>query len=151
MKSVSKKVTILFGISTIAFSFVGCSQNTKVAECNKMVKVVNKAAKLGEEFFAASKTNDQTKSVQLMATTSDKIIQSANEMKTLEIKDEKLKGFQSRFINVYEGVGTGVRDAGISIKKKDQAQLKTAMDKIFSSSKPEKELINEARIYCTGK
>jgi hypothetical protein len=150
MKKVFKQVTALAGLPILAILSVSCGQS-KVAQCNEMVKVSNAAAKVGQEFASVSKMKDQTEIIKFFTTTADKLSTHSKAMKALEIKDEKLKGFQARFISMYDGTSTGVRDAAAAITKKDATTFQKAVQQMQSSGSKETALVDEVNTYCSAK
>ncbi len=150
MKKVFKQAIALSGVSILAIVSVGCGQS-KVAQCNEMVKVSNAAAKVGQEFSAVSTMKDPTEITKFFTTTADKLSTHSKSMKALEVKDEKLKGFQTRFVSMYDGTSTGVRDAATAIQKKDVPTFQKAVVQMQTSGSKEAALVDEVNKYCAGK
>jgi hypothetical protein len=150
MQKVFKQATALAGISILAISSVSCGQS-KVAQCNEMVKVSNAAAKVGQEFSSVSKMKDPTEITNFFNTTADKLATHSKSMKALEMKDEKLKGFQTRFVTMYDGTGQGVRDAATALQKKDATTFQKAVVQMQASGSQETALVDEVNKYCSGK
>jgi hypothetical protein len=150
MQEVFKKAIALAGVPILAIVSIGCGQS-KVAQCNEMVKVSNAAAKVGQEFSSVSKMKDPAEITKFFNTTADKLSTHSKTMKALEVKDEKLKGFQTRFVSMYDGTSTGVRDAATALEKKDATTFQKAVVQMQASGSKETALVDEVNSYCSGK
>ncbi|MGI0491883.1 hypothetical protein ACN4EG_08725 [Alkalinema pantanalense CENA528] len=138
----------LFAFTAIAVTLgslaVGC--DSKVSQCNKLVKVTNEAT---TELQAASKGGgDQIGKMKQMTGILEKNIQA---FQAVEVKDEKLKGFQQRFVDLY----TKTRDASKNLVdaagRKDVKAMQASLQSMQSSSKDETSLISEINGYCQAK
>ncbi|OUC15818.1 MAG: hypothetical protein B0A82_04985 [Alkalinema sp. CACIAM 70d] len=130
--------------ATLGFLAVGC--DSKVSQCNKLVKVTNEAT---TELKAASQGGgDQVGKMKQMTGILDKNIQA---FQAVEVKDEKLKGFQQRFVDLY----TKTRDASKTLVdaagRKDIKAMQASLQSMQSSSKEETSLISEVNGYCQAK
>ncbi len=120
MPNVLKRTAILSATAAIALLFTGCGES-KVAQCNKVIKVANQATVLGQEFGKNSKPAKGAKDLTELAT---KIDQIGTEMKGLEIKDEKLQGFQGRFLKLYQDISKNLNETATAIDKKKSPSCK---------------------------
>lgn len=151
MKSLAKQMSVLSGISLLAFLFMGCGAS-KVAQCNSVVKTANKYATIGKEFTAvAASIKDQEKAATTFNELGSKVSKLSTEVKGLEVQDEKLKSLQSRFASFYDSTATTFTSAGSAIQKKDVAALKKSMEEMKSIDAKDASLISEINSYCTGK
>jgi hypothetical protein len=142
-----KKITIISGTAAIALVFAGCGE-TKVAQCNKIIKVANQAVTLGQDFGKNPNTQKGSKALTEVAAKIDTI---TTEMKGLEIKDEKLQGFQGRFLSLYGNTSKGLKDTATAIDKKNLKGANTALATLKKNSSEETKLVNEINTYCTDK
>ncbi|MBU7585740.1 MAG: hypothetical protein KAF91_23145 [Nostoc sp. TH1S01] len=147
MQSIVKKTVMLSATAAIAVIFTGCGES-KVAQCNKIIKVANQAVTLSQEF---SKNPQREKGSKSLTEVAGKIDTFANEMKALEIKDEKLQGFQGRFIKLYQDTSKGLRDTAAAIDKKNLKAANASLASLKKSGSDEGAIVNEINTYCSGK
>ncbi|MCC5639108.1 hypothetical protein LC593_25420 [Nostoc sp. CHAB 5844] len=147
MQSIVKRTVMFSATAAIAVMFTGCGES-KVAQCNKIIKVANQAVTLSQEF---SKNPQREKGSKALTEVSGKIDTFANEMKALEIKDEKLQGFQGRFIKLYQDTSKGLRDTAAAIDKKNLKAANASLATLKKSSSEEGVIVSEINTYCAGK
>ncbi|MDZ7959036.1 MAG: hypothetical protein RMY34_14335 [Aulosira sp. DedQUE10] len=142
-----KQTTILSATAAIALLFTGCGES-KVAQCNKIVKVANEAVTIGQEFGKNTNPKTGSKALNEVAAKIDTI---TTNMKALEIKDEKLQGFQGRFLTLYQSTSKGLKDEAKALDKKDLAGAKRSLVTLKKNSAEESTLVKEINTYCSGK
>ncbi|WP_392531072.1 hypothetical protein [Nostoc sp. C117] len=147
MQSLLKQSFILAATTAIALLFAGCGES-KVAQCNKIIKVANEAATLGQEF---GKNPNPAKGSKALTELAAKIDPLAKEMKALEIKDEKLQGFQGRFLTLYENISKELNNAAGAIDKKNLPAAKNFLASLQKSSAEESSIVKDINSYCSGK
>ncbi|MBI4780902.1 MAG: hypothetical protein HY785_06210 [Oscillatoriophycideae cyanobacterium NC_groundwater_1537_Pr4_S-0.65um_50_18] len=133
-------------VSTLAaLSFlVSCSDN-KVSQCNKLIKVANEAVSAVQNVTQTA-TPDNVAAMSQIATAADK---AKADMQGLQIGDEQLKGFQTRFISMYTDTGKATRDLVAAAGAKDAAAAQTAFDALKTATDQEGPLVNQVNTYCT--
>ncbi|MEH2114705.1 hypothetical protein [Nostoc sp.] len=142
------KQSFIFSVTTaIALLFAGCGES-KVAQCNKIIKVANQASTLGQEF---TKNPNPAKGSKALTELAGKIDPLATEMKALEVKDEKLQGFQGRFITLYQNISKELNNAATAIDKKNLPAAKGFLVSLQKSSGEESSIVSEINSYCSGK
>jgi hypothetical protein len=127
--------------------FTGCGES-KVAQCNKVIKVANQAAVLGQQFGKDPKSAKGSKGLTELATKIDAI---GTEMQGLEIKDEQLQGFRGRFQKLYQDISKGLNDAAGAIDKKNIRDANRFLVTLQKSSVEESTIVKEINSYCSGK
>ncbi|QMS89828.1 hypothetical protein HUN01_20400 [Nostoc edaphicum CCNP1411] len=147
MQCVFKRSFILSATTAIALLFAGCGES-KVAQCNKVIKVANQASTLGQEFGKNSNPAQGSKALTELA---GKIDPLATEMKALEVKDEKLQGFQGRFLTLYQNISKELNNAAAAIDKKNLPAAKGFLVSLQKSSSEESSIVKEINSYCSGK
>ncbi len=147
MLSMLKKTAILSVAAAIALLFTSCGES-KVVQCNKVIKVANQATVLGQQLGKNSQSAKSPKGLTELAT---KIDQIATEMKALEIKDEKLQGFQDRFLKLYQDSSKNLNQTATAIDKKNIPAVNQFLASLKKSSSEEKAIIKEINGYCVGK
>ncbi|MEH2309445.1 hypothetical protein [Nostoc sp.] len=147
MQRVFKQSFMLSVTTAIALLFAGCGES-KVAQCNKVIKVANQASTLGQEF---GKNPNPAKGSKALTELAGKIDPLAQEMKSLEIKDEKLQGFQGRFITLYQNISKELNNAAGAIDKKNLPAAKGFLVSLKKSSTEESSIVKEINSYCSAK
>jgi hypothetical protein len=153
MKSLVKQICVLSGTSLLALLFTGCGAS-KVAQCNSIVKTTNQYATIGKELKeVATTTNakDPEKVAQTFNEVSGKISKVSTDLKALEVKDEKLKDLQNRFVSFYDSTANTFKSAGSSLQKKDINTYKKSLEEMKSIDPKETALVSEINSYCKGK
>jgi hypothetical protein len=146
MEHVVKKTFILSATTAIALLFASCGES-KVAQCNKIIKVANQASALGQEFGKNPNPAKGSKSLTELAAKIDPLTQ---EMKALEIKDEKLQGFQGRFLTLYQDISKELKNAATAIDKKNLPGAKNSLASLQKSGQEESSIVKEINGYCSG-
>lgn len=144
---------------SIGLLVTSCSES-KVAQCNK----VNSVAIKTKSFTAPKDSAGLTQFA-------DSIETIRTEMQAVKVEDEKLKGFQTRFVELYTDVGLAAREISKVLATKDQAtnidetakdqaakdqaaKDKAARDKVTKDAQAaiEKEapLLEEINQYCSS-
>jgi hypothetical protein len=145
MQHLIKRIVILSSLGAIALLFTGCGES-KVSQCTKIINIANIAS--GETLTASKYSSDKnSKSLVDLASKLDKF---ANDMKAIEIKDEKLLGFKDRFTKLYQDVSQGLKDTAKAIDKKDIKAANRSFATLQKSSSDEKILVTDINTYCTG-
>jgi type VI protein secretion system component VasK len=145
MQHLIKRTVILSSLGAIALLFTGCGES-KVSQCNKIIKIANEAATISSEANKSSSSKN-SKSLVDLATKLEKI---ANDIQATEIKDEKLLGFKDRFTKLYQDASKGLKDTAAAIDKKDIKAANKAVATLQKSSSDEKTLVTDINTYCTG-
>ncbi|MEA5507340.1 hypothetical protein VB735_30455 [Halotia wernerae UHCC 0503] len=147
MPSVLKRTAILSVAAAIALLFAGCGES-KVVQCNKLIKVANQATVLGQKL---GRNSQSVKSAKGLTEIASKIDQIATEMKALEIKDEKLQGFQDRFLKLYQDSSKNLNQTAIAIDKKNIPAASKFLASLKKSSNEEAAIVKEMNGYCASK
>ncbi|MEH2282408.1 MAG: hypothetical protein V7K90_13945 [Nostoc sp.] len=147
MQRVFKQSFILSVTTAIALLFAGCGES-KVAQCNKVIKVANQGSTLGQEF---GKNPNPAKGSKALTELAGKIDPLAKEMKALEVKDEKLQIFQGRFLTLYQNISKELNNAATAIDKKNLPAAKGFLVSLQKSSNEESSIVKEINSYCSGK
>jgi hypothetical protein len=77
--------------------------------------------------------------------------QYAKQLETVQIKDETLKRFQSRFIKMYQDRSNAGRGVVEAAQKKDIAAVSSASQVLQNATVQEAPLVEEFNHYCKGK
>jgi hypothetical protein len=142
-----KRTATLSLVAAIALLFAGCGES-KVAQCNKVIKVANQAATLSQQF---GKDPKSTKGSQALTELASKIDGISTEMKGIEVKDEKIKGFQQRFLTLYQDISKVLNDAAGAIDKKNIRDTNSFLAEWQKSIAEEGTIVKELNSYCSSK
>lgn len=143
----------------VALSLVACGEG-KVAQCKKLINVVNK----GEAI--AKGMNDKPDAATMKKLSTD-LTGLAKDIEGVQLVDEPLKGFQGRFVTIYTDLGQAAGkvggalnelaklkkpDAATLAKSKDlKAQVESASKTGDKAAKDEGKLVEEVNKYCGAK
>lgn len=131
----------------VAASFVGvmaCSN--RIAQCNKLIEGVNAATTSIENSSKKLNGNDP-KDFGDMADALDK---ASKTIGAVELKDEKLKGYQGDYVKVVGKMATAMKDAKAAIEKKDVAGAAKAQAEFKAADTEEDGVRANITTYCTG-
>lgn len=140
-----KRSLALPTIAALSILTVSCGES-KVSQCNRMVEVVNKAVTEVESTTSNAKEED----ISTMTKIADTADRASESMKALEFTDEKLKGYQGRFLSMYTDIGKASRDLVAAVEKKDAAAAQTAYKSLETATNQESPLVDEMNGYCKG-
>ncbi|UBF24719.1 hypothetical protein K9N68_24060 [Kovacikia minuta CCNUW1] len=146
MSILHKRLTLLSAIATLSVFAVSCSES-KVAQCNKVSAVVNKAA---NETQAIGKSNNPDKMAEL-SKAADTVDQYAKELEAVQVTDEKLKGLQASFVKMYRDTSKSSRELVAAAKAKNVPTVKTSLQSLQTATSKETTLVNDFNQYCRGK
>lgn len=141
----SRTCTLMLMVSAVSLLAVGCE--SKVNQCNKLIKVANQAS---TELKSMNKGNN-TNAVGQLKAAANSLDQYAKEMKAVELKDEKLKDFQDRFVKMYEQSRDSSRAIVAAVDKKDSKAANENLSKLQTAASQENTLVNDVNQYCQGK
>lgn len=133
MQFLHKSTTVAVS-AFVAFLLAGCG-NSQVAECNKLIDPINK----GHNLVANFQSNDAAAANQLASELDGTI----EELEKVELKDEKLKGFQERFTQIYEELSKAFRTTGQALKTASAAPPTPAGGETVRKAKAEVQATGE--------
>lgn len=144
--------------AVLSLALVGCGES-KVAQCNKLIAVVNK----GQQISSSIKGMDAP----AMKKLSTDLSGLSTEIRAVEVADETLKGFQGRFVKIYSDLSTASSKVGGALEEMEKTKkpspeslkrLKQLQEDVTGASKmgetaakDESALVKEVNTYCAGK
>jgi hypothetical protein len=146
MAHLIKQSVIISAVGAIALLFVGCGES-KVAQCNKIITVTNKLVKFNQEEGKNAQTKRDVQSFNQFAAKLDEVTQ---ELKAVQVQDEKLKVFQIGFVAVYEDLSRNLKDAATAIDKKNPQAINSISIKKRKNSGDSSSLVKEMNNYCAS-
>ncbi|MBN4004846.1 hypothetical protein [Nostoc sp. LPT] len=154
--SVSHKYTVLAPVSlSIALFITSCSE-TKVSQCQRLVRVVN----AGTSLIDKNKGTQVITSIQL----SKDLEFVTKSIKELNLTDPKLKEFQNGFVKIFQNLSQAIAKAGKALGATKTAEasvsgrekIQKARDEIDSAlttattlGKQSDTLVNQMNKYCS--
>ncbi|MFB2982582.1 hypothetical protein [Microseira sp. BLCC-F43] len=129
---------------TVAISFlvVSCTSH-RVSQCNKLTEAINKADRVTQ----SAKTGLPAD----LIGAADGLDQIVQELKTVEVKDEKLRGLRGSFVLMYGDLSQLFRNTAIAISKQDRQGIKSYLESLQEANKQDRVLVQEINTYCAGK
>lgn len=126
----------------------GC--NTKVAQCNKLIKVANTATTELKAMAQSGGSSPKEKMAQ-MQNLADSLEKYSNDVQAVSLEDEQLKGFQTRLSTLYQSSSEASRGILTAAEKKDMKAARASLQKLSSGSKVESEIVGDINSYCQAK
>lgn len=145
--------------AVVAFALVACGES-KVAQCKKLINVVNKGDSI------AKGMNDKPDAATMKKLATD-LNDLAKNIEGVQLVDEPLKGYQGRFVKIYTDLGQAAGKVGGAFEqlatlkkpnaetlKKSQAlkaDVESASKTGDKAAKEEGKLVAEVNKYCGAK
>jgi hypothetical protein len=133
---------IVFFTVCISFLFVSCI-SSRVSQCNKLTEVINQADKA----TVSAKTGLPAD----LIGAADGLDQIVQELKTVEVNDEKLLALRGSFVLMYTDLGQLFRHTAIAISKQDRQGIKSYLESLQAANQQDRVLVQEINTYCAGK
>jgi len=129
--------------AAISLLTVSCTES-KISQCYKIIDVANKAV---NETKAVT-NNGQTSDTTAMLKAADAMEKASEDMKAINVKDEKLKNYQTGYVSMYRDTSKATRDFVTAFKKKDRPAAETALTNLQQATASEPQLANGLNGYC---
>lgn len=143
LMSVSRKYTVIAPVSlSIALWITGCTE-TKVSQCQRLIKAVNE----GNSLIDKNKGLQVTTSVQL----SKDLASLSKSIENLNLRDPKLKEFQSRFVKVFDNLSQAIAKAAKALNTAKAAQASPSGREKLQKARTEIETAMTAAAKTAGK
>lgn len=135
-----------FLVGAIAASSSVATASTKVAECNKISAIVNKAA---TEAQSLGKSNNPDK-IGTLEKASQSMTKYANQLDAVRINNQRLQSLKSRFVKMYRDTATSSMNLVTAARAQDQPGMSTSLAALQDATRQEKPLVAEFNKYCRG-
>ena len=132
--------------ATISLLTVSCSES-KVSQCNKIIKVANEAVSQAKTVTNGGQASDP----KAMLQAADAMEKASKAMEAINVKDAKLKDYQTGFIKMYRDTSKATREFVGAFEKKNRPAAETALTNLQQATTPEKQLVADINTYCSGK
>jgi hypothetical protein len=141
-----KRAVLAALVVTLGYSLASCSES-KVSQCNRLVKVANEAVsaveKVTETATPASANN--VESMQKIATAAS----DANQQMTgLTVSDPKLQEFKNKFVKMYTSTQAATQKLIDAAKDKNSGAAETAFKELQQATSEEEPLVRDVNSYC---
>lgn len=156
LMSVSHKYTVLAPVSlSIAFFITSCSE-TKISQCQRLIKVVNE----GTSLIDKNKGTQVITSIQL----SKDLEFITKSIQELNLADPKLKEYQSGFVKIFQNLSQAIAKAGRALGatkiaeasatgreriQKARTEIDSSLTAAETIGKQSDKLVNEMNKYCS--
>lgn len=156
LMSVLRKYTVIAPVSlSIALFITSCTEN-KVSQCQRLIRVVN----AGTSLIDKNKGTQVITSIQL----SKDLEFVTKSIRELNLKDPKLKEFQSGFVKIFENLSQAIAKAGRALGatktaeastsgrekiQKARAEIDSALTTATTIGKQSDTLVNQMNKYCS--
>jgi hypothetical protein len=130
----------------ISLCLTSCGE-TKFAQCEKILTVVNQVADQTKPLVNTDKPVD--KIIWLQA--ADTMEQAANNMNSLPIADTKLQEYQTGFTKMYRDYSQATRDIIKAREDRDRLAAEAAIQKVKQAGQLEQEIGTGINQYCQKK
>ncbi|MBP0017173.1 MAG: hypothetical protein J7647_06385 [Cyanobacteria bacterium SBLK] len=136
-------------IATLALSpFSGATpafaQNTKEAQCDRVIAVANEAVQAAES-ANAGEGEDQLRA---LLTAAASIEEAANKMENLSLSDNTLNGYRQGFIVMYRQTSLMTRRFVDAFATENQDEILAALQNLETATNDEDRLVTELNGYC---
>lgn len=136
------RLSVISVIVATSLLVISCGES-RVAQCNKLTLTINKADAATE-----SAKTDQPATLLQAASGLDQVVQ---ELKTVEVKDEKLQGLRASFILTYEDISQLFRNTAIATYRRDRLGLESYRKSWQEANQQDGVLVQDLNSYCGGK
>lgn len=141
-ETVTKRISQI-SVLMIALLVASCSES-KVSQCSKLINIANQAVR-GVEQVSDSARPD---SIEQMNEIADVANGAKAEMEALQLNDEQLRSYQTRFVTMYTDTNQATRDLVTAAEAKDAQAAKQAFNALQTATAQEEPLVTEVNGYC---
>jgi ABC-type transporter Mla subunit MlaD len=148
MRFSRRTCAIASAAASLAIISTGC--NTKVSQCNKLIKVANSATTELKAITQESGSGQEAKMAQ-MQRLADSLDKYSKEVQNVSLEDEQLQGFQKRLSTLYATSSEASQEIIAAAKAKNIKGMTAALKKLSGGSRTEGEIVSEMNGYCQNK
>jgi hypothetical protein len=156
LMSFLRKYTVIAPVSLSIALFVSSCTENKVSQCQRLIRVVN----TGTSLIDNNKGRQVITSIQL----SKDLEFVTKSIKELNLKDPKLKEFQSGFVNIFQNLSQSIAKAGRALGatktadastsgrekiQKARTEIDSALTTATTLGKQSDTLVNQMNKYCS--
>ncbi|HEY9727768.1 MAG TPA: hypothetical protein V6D50_15065 [Chroococcales cyanobacterium] len=130
-------------MAAVSLLTVSCTES-KISQCQKIIDVANQAVNETKSLTNNGQTSDTT----AMLKAADAMEKASKDMNAIDIKDEKLKNYQTGYVSMYRDTSKATRDFVTAFKKKNRPAAETALTNLQRATASEPQLANGLNGYC---
>lgn len=143
-KPVTQRFSRISVFVMVALLATSCSES-KVSQCSKLIDIANQAVLSVKQVSANPNPESSIKQMNEIADVANK---AKAEMEALQIVDDQLKGYQTRFITMYTDTNQATRDLVATAEAKDVQAARAAFTALQEATAQEEPLVNAVNEYC---
>lgn len=144
-KPFSKRSFRILSLAVLGLILTSCSES-KVSQCNKLIEIANRAV----SGVKAVSENPTPGSLESMKKIADVANTAKAQMEALQLSDDQLKTYQTRFITMYQDTNQATRNLVAASEKQDSPAATKAFDELQTATSQEGPLVNEVNSYCNA-
>jgi hypothetical protein len=144
----TRRASQILVLILIALVGASCSES-KVSQCSKLIDIANRAVTGVKQVSDSGLTNtSQPSSIEQMNDIADVANNAKAEMEALQLNDEQLQSYQTRFITMYTDTNQATRDLVSAAEAKDAQAAQQAFNALQTATAQEAPLVTEVNTYC---
>ena len=133
-----------FALIHLGLVSVTFAQNTKVAQCDRLIDIANEAVAAAQSANSGN-GEDQLQSLLMAA---ESIEEAADKMADLPLSDGALNGYRQGFITMYRQTSLMTRRFVDAFNTEDQTAAFAALEDLQAATQDEDRLVRELNAYC---
>lgn len=142
-KPIAKRICQVSTLVMVGLLVTSCSES-KVSQCSKLIEIANRAV----SGVKTVSENPKPDSIESMNKIADVANSAKAEMEGLQLTDNELKGYQTRFISMYTDTNKATRDLVAAAEAKDAQAAQQSFDALQTATSQEGPLVTEVNTYC---
>lgn len=147
--NLSKITASLLTLTTVAASPIAAlaqsGNQTRVSQCNQIIAIANTAVR-----DAKALTNStEASSSETMLRAANVMESAAVKLENLSIIDQRLQGYQSRFVTMYRQTSRATSNFVTAYNQQNRSEAESALQALQAATSPEKQLVADISNYCT--
>jgi hypothetical protein len=139
-----KRISQISALMMLVLLVASCSES-KVSQCSKLIDIANRAVTSVKRVSDSPRPDD---SIEQMNEIADVANSAKAEMESLQLNDDQLKGYQTRFITMYTDTNKATRDLVSAAEAKDAQGAQQAFNALQTATAQEEPLVTEVNGYC---
>jgi hypothetical protein len=119
--------------------------NNKIAECNKLIEKANAAMTTANNTKIDGKDDSKD-----LADTAKALDTAKTDIQSVQLSDDKLKGFQSQYAASLDKMSTAVKSMQAASDKQDVSGMTSGLKDWQSAVDDNNKLVDNINKYCSG-
>jgi hypothetical protein len=131
-------------LALLASTILLTSCESKVSQCQKVIKIHNQIVLDAKKVFDAATKEDMSS----VTKSGEALAQGAKDMTSLEVKDEKLLEIKNQFATMYQNASQVIKKIIESQAQKKSSEVAKGRGNLTQVASPEKDLVDAVNSYC---